>query len=283
MATPAAEVFAEIFDAFAADYERTRVPRFRPFVKKLLQLYDTRPKSWVLDAGTGTGLAATLVAPRVGHDGRVIGVDVSEKQLEIARQKAKNFGFTQCEFRIGDVKALDFPDGEFDLIICSFALQGEPASLFSEFRRVLKPVGGTLLCQDWTSTRAEPEAAYDGLFAGYRGAQPDERLSRFRTARAEDKRNWDPLGTPADYARRLNEVGFRQPQGHIEVITQHFENARAYVEWRGLETVHRVELEAMDPAKREQFLRAAEQVLRPFENDKGLDFDWSAIQVVART
>ncbi len=283
MTSSGAQTFAEIFDAFAADYERTRVPRFRPFVKKLLQLYDTRPKARVFDAGCGTGLAATLVAPRVGHDGCVIGVDVSEKQLEIARQKAKNFGFTQCEFRTGDVSALDFPDGEFDLVICSFALQGEPAHLFSEFRRVLKPGAGALLCQDWAPVRAAPEAAYDEMFASFRAPQPDERLGRFRAARAENKKNWDPLGTSADYARVLTEVGFRQVQGHVEVIPQHFENARAYVEWRSLETVHRTELDAMGPAKREQFLHAAVEALRPFETTKGLDFDWSAIQVVART
>ncbi len=283
MTSSNAQTFAEIFDAFAADYERTRVPRFRPFVKKLLQLYDTRPKARVLDAGSGTGLAATLVAPRVGHDGCVIGVDVSEKQLEIARQKAKNFGFTQCEFRTGDVSVLDFPDGEFDLVICSFALQGKPAHLFSEFFRVLKPGAGALLCQDWTSMRAAPEAAYEEVFASYRVLQADERLGRFRAARAENNKNWDPLGTPADYARILNEVGFRQAQGHVEVIPQHFDNAGAYVEWRSLETVHRTELDAMEPAKREQFLHAAREELQSFETPKGLDFDWSAIQIVART
>lgn len=278
-----AQVFADIFDAFAAEYERTRVPRFRPFVKRLLQLYDTRPKARVLDAGCGTGLAATLVAPRVGRDGCVIGVDVSEKQLEIARQKAKNFGFTQCEFRTGEINALDFPDGEFDLVICSFALQGEPAHLFSEFLRVLKPGAGALLCQDWTSMRAPPEAAYEEKFANCRVAQPDERLIRFRAARAENNENWDALATPEDYARILTQVGFRQIQGRVEAVPQHFENARAYVEWRSLETVHSAELDAMGRMKREEFLRAAGQELRSFETANGLDFDWSAIQVVART
>jgi ubiquinone/menaquinone biosynthesis C-methylase UbiE len=280
--TPSAQVFAEIYDTFAADYERTRVPRFRPFVKKLLQLYDTRPKSSVLDAGTGTGLAATLVAPRVGHGGRVIGLDVSEKQLEIARQKAKNFGFTQCEFCIGDVNATDFPDGEFDLVICSFALHGAPAQLLTELRRIVKPEGGVLLCQDWTPTRPAPEAVYDELFRSKRVKQPDERLARFRAAREQHLRNWDPLATPADYGRLLDEVGFRRAEGHIVVIPQHFDDAGAYVEWRGVETVHRAELDAMEPLAREQFLQAAVDELRGFETDRGLDFDWAAIQMVGR-
>jgi ubiquinone/menaquinone biosynthesis C-methylase UbiE len=281
--TPDAQVFAEIYDSFAADFERTRVPRFRPFVKKLLQLFDTRPRSSVLDAGTGTGLAATLVAPRVGHEGRVIGVDVSEKQLEIARQKARNFGFTQCVFLIGDVNALDFPDGEFDLVLCSFALHGLPVHLFSEFRRLLNPDRGVLLCQDWGTTRAAPELAYDDLFRSNRVRQPDERLTRFRAAREQHLRNWESFATPANYERVLSEVGFRQAQGHTETILQHFEDGKAYVEWRGLETVHRAELKAMEPEVRDQLLQAAVEELRAFETEMGLDIEWTAIQMVART
>lgn len=280
IASPA-QVFAQIYDTFAVDYERTRVPRFRPFVKKMLQLYDTRPKSSILDAGTGTGLAATMVAPRAGHEGRVVGVDVSEGQLAIARQKAKQFGFTQCEFLVGDMNNLDFPDAEFDLIICSFALLGEPARLFSEFRRMLKPELGVLLFQEWAPARAEPESVYDEAFRQVRVISPDERLAAYRAAREEHRKEWDPFATPIDYERLLEQVGFRQVHGHSESIAQHFENARAYIDWRGLEPVHRAELDAMDREAREGLLRNAEVKLHKFETAKGLDFDWTATQVVA--
>jgi hypothetical protein len=66
------------------------------------------------------------------------------------------------------------------------------------------------------------------------------------------------------------------------VIPQHFENAKAYVEWRGLEPVHRAELDAMGPAVREQLLKATVEALQGYETEKGLDFDWTAVQVVAR-
>lgn len=279
--TPGAFAFAEIYDEFAADYERTRVPRFRPFVKTLLQLFDARPKSSVLDLGTGTGLAATYMAPRVGHDGRVIGVDVSEKQLEIARLKAKSFGFTQCDFRLGDANDLDFSDGEFDLVISSFALNGEPAVLFKEMRRVLKGNGGVLLCQEWSPPQAAPEATYDELFRSHRVGLPAERLGRHRAAREELREHWEALASAEDYARLLKEFGFRQVRGHTEVIPQHFENAKAYLEWRGLEPVHKEELEAMAPAAKEQFLDQAVGALTRFETEKGLIFDWAVVQIVA--
>lgn len=277
-----AAVFAEIYDVFAPEYERTRVPRFRPFVKKLLQFYDTRPKSSVLDAGTGTGLAATLVAPRVGREGRVVGVDVSEGQLEIARHKAKQFGFAQCEFVVGDINAMDFPDSEFDLIICSFALQGEPAHLLSEFRRLLKPEGGVLLCEEWAPTRAAPEAAYDDLIRRNRITSPGERLARYRAVREQHRKDWDPIASPSDYERLLTQIGFGQVKAEAEVVSEHFGNARAYIEWRGLEPVHRAELDAMEPEAREGLLNWAEDELHHFETTKGLDIDWTATQVMAR-
>lgn len=280
---PRAQLYAEIYDEFAPDFERTRVPRFRPFVKKLLQLFDTRPKSSVLDAGTGTGLAATLVAPRVGHEGRVIGIDVSEKQLEIARRKAMSFGFTQCEFRLGDIYGLEFPDGAFDLVLCSFALRGDPDRLFSEFRRVLKPATGVLLCQDWANARTPAEEAYDGLLLRHRVASPGQRLARLRAAKEQDDPDSKSNAPSEEYERLLNEAGFLKVQEHSECIAQHFESAKAYIEWRALETVIKAELEAMEADIREQFTQAAWKAIQPLENEKGLDIDWTAIQLVART
>ncbi len=271
---------AEMYSALAAEYERTRVPRFRPFVKKLLQMYDTRPKSRVLDAGTGTGLAATMVAPRVGREGKVIGVDASEGMLALAREKARNFGFTQCEFRVGDIHALEFPDDTFDVVMSSFAHFGEPAHLFSEFLRVLKPEAA-LVFQAWSPQHAAPEAAYEKVFARFSVTQPPPELARWRAAGCERER-WEVLQTPADYERLLQAVGFREAQAHLETIPQHFENGAAYVDWRAVHGFQRVELAAMSESERAEFLHAAAEALHPFETAKGLDFDWSAIQVVAR-
>jgi O-methyltransferase / aklanonic acid methyltransferase len=277
-----AQVYAEIYDSFGPDYERTRVPRFRPFAKKLLQLYDTRPKSSVLDAGTGSGLAATLVAPRVGHEGRVVGLDVSEAQLEIARKKAKNFGFTQCVFVLGDSSELDFKDGEFDLVVCSFALGADPAHTFSEYRRVLKAGTGVLLAQEWAAASAAAEAAFDGLLKASRVATPGEKLARWRAAWDEDQANRDRLANPKDYTMLLSEAGFRQAQADVEVAPQHFESAMQYVEWRELAPTLREELETMEPETRARFRQEAEDVLKPYETGKGFDLEWNAIQVVAR-
>ncbi len=222
-----------------------------------------------------------MVAPRVGHEGRVIGVDVSEMALALAREKAKNFGFTQCEFRVGEISSLDFRDEEFDLVISSFASFGEPTQLLSELYRVLKP-GGALLWQEWTPTDAAPEAAYDELFQGYRVREPDEKLIEVREAVQREIQNWQSVATPADSERLARDAGFAQTNAHLETIATHFQNAGEYVEWRSLYPTYRAELDAMRPEKRAQFERAAVEALHPFETAKGFDIDWSAIQLVAK-
>jgi ubiquinone/menaquinone biosynthesis C-methylase UbiE len=274
------ELFTQLYDAFAEEYERTRVPHFRPFVKKLLQLYDTRPNSRVLDAGTGTGLAATMIAPRVGHGGKVIGVDVSEAQLNIARRKAHGYGFTQCEFQVGDITQLEFPNDEFDLVICSFAHFGDPPALFTEFRRVLKP-GGVLLDQHWMS-HAPPEQTYDDTLAQFRMEPPSENLAQVRAAQAQNGETWKAFAAPGEYERVLPSVGFSEMKSQVVSLPQHFDGAHAYAEWRNVSPTNRWELDAMGTERRAEFMKSVLDALRPFENSTGLEFEWSAVQIVAR-
>ena len=134
---------AETYDALAPTYARVVAPIYRPLAKRLLQLVDLRPGWQVLDAGAGTGLVALLAAPRVTKSGKIIGIDASDKMLEIARGKAAQFGFSQCEFRVGNLEALDLPDAQFNAALSEFALHyTDPAKSLREFYRVLVP-GGT--------------------------------------------------------------------------------------------------------------------------------------------
>lgn len=274
-------VLVSLYDAAAQDYERTRVPRFRPFVKKLFQRYDTRPNSHVLDAGCGTGLAATMIAPRVGHSGKVIGVDASEGMLELARSKARGFGFDQCEFYKGDIHALDFSDETFDQVICSFALWGEPAPLFGEFRRVLK-LDGVLLAQNWLRDRDNALDVYREQLRTHQVSSGDAKLDAIRQVLAQEGENWERFKTPADYENALKAVGFSEVRTYIEALPIRFDHIDAFIEWQSLGILHRAELEAMSDAQRADFENAVRNALRPLETAKALDVELHAIQVVAR-
>jgi ubiquinone/menaquinone biosynthesis C-methylase UbiE len=275
------DVLGTLYDSIAMDYERVRVPRFRPFVKRLLQLYDTRPGSWVLDAGCGTGLVATMVAPRAGHGGKVIGIDSSAAMLEIARAKARGFGFDQCEFRVGDVRALDFPDDTFDLVVCSFALWGEPAQLFREFRRVLKK-GGVLLLQNWSFENDAVLDAYNDVFPKYRSSQPDAALEEMRAARRAYQSEWDVLREPNDYAEAVRAAGFAQARGEWITLPMQFANTKELLEYLNLGVWRSAELSAMDADTRAKFSAEALQTLESFSKDGKVVMEKRAVQVAAR-
>jgi ubiquinone/menaquinone biosynthesis C-methylase UbiE len=272
---------AALYDSIATEYERVRVPRLRPFVKRLLQLYDTRPGSWVLDAGCGTGLAAVLVAVRAGHGGKVIGIDASEGMLEIARTKARGFGFDQCEFRAGDLRALDFPDDTFDLVVCSFALFGNPASLFREFLRVLKK-GGVLLLQNWSFENDAVLAAYNDVFSKYRSPQPDAVLEEMRAARRAYQSEWDVLREPNDYANAVRAAGFTEAHGGWITLPMQFANTNDLLAYLNLGVWRSAELAAMDADTRAKFSAEALQALESFSKDGKVVMEKRAVQVAGR-
>src|ERR1700758_2984645 len=127
----------------------------------------------VLDLGSGAGFDCFLAARSVGKTGRVIGVDMTPEMLRKARENAQRNGFTNVEFRLGEIEALPVADNSIDVIIsnCVINLSPEKQRVFDEAFRVLKP-GGRLAVADMVATAPLPDdiksdwAAYTGCMAG---------------------------------------------------------------------------------------------------------------------
>lgn len=131
----------------------------------------------VLDLGCGTGRDAFLAAHLVGESGQVIGVDMTEAQIDIARAheeevaSAFGYGSPNTSFRTGvieDLAAAGIADDSVDVVIsnCVLNLAADKRAVFAEILRVLKP-GGELYVSDIFADRRIPaDLANDPVLRG---------------------------------------------------------------------------------------------------------------------
>jgi SAM-dependent methyltransferase len=150
-----------------------------------------QPGETVLDLGSGAGIDAFLAAREVGPEGRVIGVDMTASMLSRARANSEKGGFTNVEFRLGEIENLPVADASVDLVISNCVVNLSPTKdrVFAEAYRALRP-GGRMLVSDLVLTRPlTPEQQRDvdlyvGCVAG--AALKDEYLGFIRAAGFHD-------------------------------------------------------------------------------------------------
>jgi SAM-dependent methyltransferase len=112
----------------------------------------------VLDIGSGAGLDAFLAARKVGHKGKVIGVDVTTEMVERAKRSALEGGYQNVEFRRGEMESLPLDDESVDVIISNCVMNHAPdkVAAFREARRVLRPNGRIHVADLVTKGRLPP-------------------------------------------------------------------------------------------------------------------------------
>ena len=148
---------------------------------------ELRPGDAVLDLGSGSGLDCFLAAQQVGPQGRVVGLDMTDDMLELARRNLAKVSATNVEFHKGEMESMPLPDATFDVIIsnCVINLSPDKDAVFRESHRVLKP-GGRMRVSDivWTRQPTEAErsdlASWAGCVAG--ALQVEEYTGKLRAA-----------------------------------------------------------------------------------------------------
>ena len=118
-----------------------------------------------LDVATGTGDLALELATRVGQGGEVVGVDFSERMLELARVKAgerpARLGGATVRFETGNALALTYPDGAFDAATVGFGARNfsDLGRGLSEMARVVRP-GGRIVVLEITTPQRPPLSTF---------------------------------------------------------------------------------------------------------------------------
>ena len=157
------EKSAAYFDRIAADNEV--IPEPARCYGILLDRLSPEPAGSLADIGCGTGVMLGRIREEYGDRFRLYGLDLSKESL---RQAEQNCG-GDVVLSQGDVDAMPYEDGMFDLILCmhSFHHYPHPVRALSEVRRVLKPDGLFLLVENDYPTRQRIHLNYRLWRQGY--------------------------------------------------------------------------------------------------------------------
>jgi len=190
-------------DEAASTYDRAFAhvsTHFFPFLLKAARL---APGQRVLDAATGTGIAAEAALAVVGPGGHVTAADISPAMVDRARRRLA--GSPNTSVVVEDSQSLGFDDGSFDTVLCSLGLMffQDPARGLSEFRRVLRPGGCAAV-----SVLTTPERSYNGRI--------NVIIARRMPSLAEATARTFSLGDEPRLRALLERAGFRD----VETTTQ---------------------------------------------------------------
>ena len=116
--------------------------------KTALEVAKSRPQT-ILDLATGTADLAIALA-KYNPQAHIVGMDISEKMMEIGKEKVKQQGLeNQIELRLGDAASLPFDDNSFDVVTVGFGIRNfeNREQGLSEIHRVLKPNGHAVILE----------------------------------------------------------------------------------------------------------------------------------------
>jgi radical SAM protein with 4Fe4S-binding SPASM domain len=127
-----------------------------------ISIADVKPGETLVDLGSGAGIDCFIAAKKVGKDGRVIGIDMTDQMLGVANEckstVTKNLGYDVVEFRRGFLEEIPVENKTVDLITsnCVINLSPDKKRVFSEMWRILKN-HGRIVISDIISEREVPE------------------------------------------------------------------------------------------------------------------------------
>ena len=193
MHSPAQRKAAATYNAAADHFDQPPLAFWDRHGQHTVTLLALAEGARVLDVGCGTGASALpAAAGAVGPKGQVLGIDLAEKMLQRAQEKAKWQGLGNAVFQIGDMTRIEQPDDSFDAVISVFSVFFVPEveRQMTVLWRLVRP-GGQLAVTVWGPDAFEPWAT------AFR-----EEISLLRPDLSVGTRPWERL-TSVDLLRQL--------------------------------------------------------------------------------
>jgi ubiquinone/menaquinone biosynthesis C-methylase UbiE len=243
----------QITKSAAEIYEEFFVPAlFQEWASRVADAALVRPGQHVLDVACGTGILAHTVSERIGTAGSLVGLDVNDGMLAVARRKAP-----QIEWRQGQAEALPFENASFDAVVSQFGLMffEDRRAAIREMVRVLRP-GGRLAVAVWDSLDNTP---------GY-AAMAKLLQKLFGEEVANGLRAPFVLGDVQEFKELFSHAALTDTNVVTPVGTARFDSIRA---WVHTEIKGWVLADALDDIQFARLLKEAEKVLSSFVTADG--------------
>ncbi|MEP6853376.1 MAG: methyltransferase domain-containing protein [bacterium] len=134
---------AAIFDRVADTYDAVGVEWFRPIAARLVELAEPAPGEDAVDLGCGRGAALFPLAEAVGAGGRVAGVDLAARMIELTQADVYARGLDRVDLHVADVASPGLGQRQFDLAVSSLVIffLPDPAAALQTWRELLLPGG----------------------------------------------------------------------------------------------------------------------------------------------
>jgi len=245
---------------------------FEPYGFDLLARVNPKIRESALDLATGLGEPAMSIARMVGPDGRVVGIDLSERMVELATRIAKERRIPGLTFLAMDAEKLEFPDESFELVTSRFGFHmfAHPEAVAKEAHRVLRPKGRIGIVV-WST--AEKSTAINAVVAPMlEFAEPDE--TGFRPRPFE-------LGGPGELRTLLADAGFVETQEERRTHTMVFKDEAEYIEILIEGTPLGRSIKEEDPSVQKKILAGTRANLRKWKSRKGIQIPCEGVIVTA--
>jgi SAM-dependent methyltransferase len=253
--------------------ERYLVPVFMPTSEQTIEMARLQAGDRILDAACGTGALSRLAAHEVGLTGTVVGTDINEEMLKMARMATQRHLGTPIEWRQSDAAALPFADGEFDIVLCQYGVEffADRKAGLRHMARVLAP-GGRMLLRVWRGLRHQPfySALLNALDRHVRPGAGAPIAKAFSLADVEELR---ALVAGSGFCRL-----------HLRITTNplRYPSVEEYVLKYLSATPIAKDVASLDEGRRTALLSDVKEALRPYVDDEGLCAPMESYVISAR-